>query len=105
MEMPMAVLECNSCNEGPCRMVESVTLDDEWISICTKGVYNGYAEWTRMKEVKNMLVIRQPEAMKHEIQEFLGECMNTGSGSKNLEIIQSVGEIIDHYTKEVGDHI
>jgi hypothetical protein len=87
----MTVIECKSCYRGPCHMVESVNLTEDWPCTCMKKDVRGYVEWVRLVDPASVATIRQPSAMKHEVIEYLE------SARVDIDIIKAVGAIIDQY--------
>ena len=94
----MTTLECTSCNKGPCHQTETPDMRDDWPIYCLQEVPVDFdVEWTRMVEKKDMLIIRQPTAMKIEIKEYLDD------HSISPMLITGVLGIIDQYAAEVGE--
>jgi hypothetical protein len=70
-------------------------MEDDWPTECEKG-FDIYADWVRKANPANAWVIRQPVAMKVEIQEFL-------EGKYSPASIAGVMVIINEYMIKSGD--
>jgi hypothetical protein len=91
----MPTLKCNSCDNGPCHIQETPDMESDWPCECEKG-FDVYADWTRQVTQDELWVIRQPVAMKIELQEFL-------TGRYSPKSIADVMVIINQYMAKAGE--